>query len=116
MLWHLELAEQKLLVSSKLRQTFITNICTICNCLKSQCCNAVGCLPRSKPYESGFHFANLMVLYVNIDAEIVVCCLYIVNDLGGDMKGGGQSSRPADLVAEEICSKGGTAIANYGLY
>ena len=42
--------------------------------------------------------------------------MHTVNDLGGDLKGGGQSSRPADLVAEEICSKGGTAIANYGLY
>lgn len=37
----------------------------------------------------------------------------VVNDLGSDLKGSGQSSRPADLVVEEICSKGGTAIANY---
>jgi len=58
----------------------------------------------------------LSVLYVNVYAEILVCSLCVVNDLGGDVKGGGQSSRPADLVAEEICSKGGTAIANYGLY
>ncbi|ELT96452.1 hypothetical protein CAPTEDRAFT_152017 [Capitella teleta] len=37
----------------------------------------------------------------------------VVNDLGGDIKGGGASSRPADLVVEEIRSKGGVAVANY---
>ncbi|XP_064607862.1 peroxisomal multifunctional enzyme type 2-like [Liolophura sinensis] len=37
----------------------------------------------------------------------------IVNDLGGGMSGGGESSRPADLVVKEIRSKGGKAVANY---
>lgn len=37
----------------------------------------------------------------------------VVNDLGGDFKGQGQSSRPADLVVDEIKSKGGVAVANY---
>ena len=37
-----------------------------------------------------------------------------VNDLGGDIKGGGKSSKAADEVVEEIKAKGGTAIANYG--
>ena len=36
-----------------------------------------------------------------------------VNDLGGDIKGGGISSRPADKVVDEIRAKGGTAVANY---
>ena len=39
--------------------------------------------------------------------------LFPVNDLGGDIKGGGASSRPADLVVEEIRAKGGKAVANY---
>lgn len=37
----------------------------------------------------------------------------VVNDLGGDIKGEGKSSRPADLVVDEIRSKGGVAVANY---
>ncbi|XP_070541947.1 peroxisomal multifunctional enzyme type 2-like isoform X2 [Ptychodera flava] len=37
----------------------------------------------------------------------------VVNDLGGDMKGGGKSSRPADVVVEEIRAKGGKAVASY---
>ena len=31
----------------------------------------------------------------------------VVNDLGGDIKGGGKSSRAADKVVEEIKAKGG---------
>uniref|UniRef100_A0AAR2J1J7 Hydroxysteroid (17-beta) dehydrogenase 4 n=1 Tax=Pygocentrus nattereri TaxID=42514 RepID=A0AAR2J1J7_PYGNA len=38
----------------------------------------------------------------------------IVNDLGGDIKGGGKSSAAADKVVEEIKAKGGKAVANYG--
>ncbi|KAJ7994354.1 hypothetical protein DPEC_G00264990 [Dallia pectoralis] len=37
----------------------------------------------------------------------------VVNDLGGDIKGGGKSSVAADKVVEEIKSKGGKAVANY---
>lgn len=37
----------------------------------------------------------------------------VVNDLGGDIKGGGKSSRAADKVVDEIKAKGGVAVANY---
>uniref|UniRef100_A0A4W4EWA0 Peroxisomal multifunctional enzyme type 2 n=1 Tax=Electrophorus electricus TaxID=8005 RepID=A0A4W4EWA0_ELEEL len=37
----------------------------------------------------------------------------VVNDLGGDIKGGGKSSSAADKVVEEIKAKGGKAVANY---
>ncbi|XP_034026517.1 peroxisomal multifunctional enzyme type 2 [Thalassophryne amazonica] len=37
----------------------------------------------------------------------------VVNDLGGDVKGGGKSSAAADKVVEEIRAKGGKAVANY---
>uniref|UniRef100_A0A7N6BXV4 Peroxisomal multifunctional enzyme type 2 n=1 Tax=Anabas testudineus TaxID=64144 RepID=A0A7N6BXV4_ANATE len=37
----------------------------------------------------------------------------VVNDLGGDIKGGGKSSAAADKVVEEIRAKGGKAVANY---
>lgn len=40
----------------------------------------------------------------------------LVNDLGGDIKGGGKSSAAADKVVEEIRKAGGKAIANYGKY
>uniref|UniRef100_A0A671UTX9 Hydroxysteroid (17-beta) dehydrogenase 4 n=1 Tax=Sparus aurata TaxID=8175 RepID=A0A671UTX9_SPAAU len=36
-----------------------------------------------------------------------------VNDLGGNVKGGGKSSAAADKVVEEIRAKGGKAVANY---
>ena len=48
-------------------------------------------------------------------ANLYFVLVYAVNDLGGDMKGGGQSSRPADLVVEEIRSHGGIAVPNYGI-
>uniref|UniRef100_A0A668AKX7 Hydroxysteroid (17-beta) dehydrogenase 4 n=1 Tax=Myripristis murdjan TaxID=586833 RepID=A0A668AKX7_9TELE len=41
-------------------------------------------------------------------------CCNTVNDLGGDIKGGGKSSAAADKVVEEIRAKGGKAVANYG--
>lgn len=37
----------------------------------------------------------------------------VVNDLGGDAKGGGKSSAAADKVVEEIRSSGGKAVADY---
>ncbi|XP_012374804.1 peroxisomal multifunctional enzyme type 2 [Dasypus novemcinctus] len=37
----------------------------------------------------------------------------VVNDLGGDARGGGKSSLAADKVVEEIRRKGGKAVANY---
>ncbi len=40
-------------------------------------------------------------------------CRVVVNDLGGSMHGGGNSSTPADKVVEEIKAAGGDAIANY---
>jgi NAD(P)-dependent dehydrogenase (short-subunit alcohol dehydrogenase family) len=36
----------------------------------------------------------------------------IVNDLGGGVDGSGESASSADLVAQEICDNGGTAVAN----
>ncbi|TVY31579.1 Peroxisomal hydratase-dehydrogenase-epimerase, partial [Lachnellula subtilissima] len=37
----------------------------------------------------------------------------VVNDLGGSLKGGGNSSRTADIVVDEIKAAGGKAVANY---
>jgi len=37
-----------------------------------------------------------------------------VNDLGGDFKGQGRGTMAADKVVDEIRSKGGKAVANYG--
>ncbi|KGB56304.1 Short-chain dehydrogenase/reductase SDR [Sphingopyxis sp. LC81] len=37
----------------------------------------------------------------------------VVNDLGGDIAGGGKSSAAADAVVEEIKALGGDAVANY---
>lgn len=37
----------------------------------------------------------------------------VVNDLGGNFHGEGSSSRAADVVVEEIKSRGGTAVADY---
>ncbi|CAG2255325.1 HSD17B4 [Mytilus edulis] len=37
----------------------------------------------------------------------------VVNDLGGDMKGGGRGTMAADKVVEEIRAKGGKAVPNY---
>ena len=42
-------------------------------------------------------------------------CFFQVNDLGGDIKGGGKSSAAADKVVEEIRAGGGEAFANYGM-
>ncbi len=36
----------------------------------------------------------------------------VVNDLGGSVDGSGGSASAAELVAEEICDNGGTAVAN----
>ena len=39
---------------------------------------------------------------------------FVVNDLGGGIKGEGQSSSPAQKVVDEIKAAGGQAVANYG--
>lgn len=44
-----------------------------------------------------------------------VCFCLAVNDLGGDFRGCGKGSSAADKVVEEIRSKGGKAVANYGM-
>lgn len=36
----------------------------------------------------------------------------VVNDLGGSVDGSGSSASAADVVAQEICDNGGTAVAN----
>ena len=41
---------------------------------------------------------------------------FVVNDLGGDIKGEGKSARAADKVVDEIRNAGGTAVANYGMF
>ena len=48
--------------------------------------------------------------YVRLDLFVFAA----VNDLGGDAKGGGRSSRAADETVEMIRSRGGKAVANYG--
>ena len=37
-----------------------------------------------------------------------------MNDLGGDMHGGGKSYRAADDVVATIRARGGVAVPNYG--
>ena len=37
----------------------------------------------------------------------------VVNDLGGEIQGGGADQAPADEVVAEIRKSGGTAVANY---
>lgn len=39
----------------------------------------------------------------------------VVNDFGGDKKGGGKSSFVVDKVVEEICFCGGKVIVDYNL-
>lgn len=54
---------------------------------------------------------------MNIVAQFSERCNFVsVNDLGGDIKGEGKSSRAADVVVNEIRTRGGTAVANYGLF
>lgn len=49
---------------------------------------------------------------LNLIASLSFACL--VNDLGGSRSGEGKDARAADVVVEEIRSKGGKAAANYG--
>lgn len=39
--------------------------------------------------------------------------LVVVNDFGGDVKGGGKSSLVVDKVVEEICFSGGKVVVDY---
>uniref|UniRef100_A0A671UTW4 Hydroxysteroid (17-beta) dehydrogenase 4 n=1 Tax=Sparus aurata TaxID=8175 RepID=A0A671UTW4_SPAAU len=52
-----------------------------------------------------------ILLAVLLCLQVILCTK--VNDLGGNVKGGGKSSAAADKVVEEIRAKGGKAVANY---
>ena len=63
---------------------------------------------KKKKKKKSKKFEQINSLFPNkIGAKVVV------NDLGGSFKGEGKSSQAADLVVQEIKSKGGEAVANY---
>ena len=65
------------------------------------------------PYLKRYPHNDMFLWYFGSERVNIFVC-FSVNDLGGDIKGGGQNSRPADKVVEEIRAKGGKAVANYG--
>lgn len=68
---------------------------------------------RIQPIHS-FYFISSSSFYHRRLSDDMISVSNTVNDLGGDIKGGGKSSSAADKVVEEIKAKGGKAVANYG--
>lgn len=48
--------------------------------------------------------------------ESFIYIFFSVNDLGGSRSGEGKSSSAADVVVQEIKSKGGKAVADYSMF
>lgn len=60
--------------------------------------------------------AILIIEIAEYGIKLKVIFFSSVNDLGGDFKGQGSGTRAADVVVNEIKSKGGKAVANYSKF